>query len=142
MRFVQVYLKYMLITQLILCSIAAIWDSIWLQYNESDMWYLLDDGNYQLAGFYAFFSWFILMSQLLPISLVVSSEMVKFVQSQFIQWDRSMYYAPINKPVKCNSSTIHEDLGLVDYVFSDKTGTLTQNKVLALMCSCCRCYPW
>src|SRR5690606_34816020 len=76
-----------------------------------------------------FFSWFILLSQLVPISLIVSAEMVKFAQSMFIQWDVALYWPAIDKPAKCNSSTIHEDLGLTSFIFSDKTGTLTQNKM-------------
>jgi P-type E1-E2 ATPase len=69
---------------------------------------------------------------MVPISLVVSSEMVKFACSYFIQKDRYLYHAPIDKAAKCNRSTIHEDLGLVDYVFSDKTGTLTQVRSMQL----------
>jgi magnesium-transporting ATPase (P-type) len=81
-----------------------------------------------LDAFYAVWSWIILMSQMVPISLVVSSEMVKFFQSFFIETDINLFRgAPYFKRAKCNRSTIHEELGLVDYIFSDKTGTLTQN---------------
>ncbi len=54
---------------------------------------------------------FILLANMVPISLVVSAEMVKFNQSAFIEWDRNIFSSLINKSTKCNSSTVHEDLG-------------------------------
>ena len=82
-----------------------------------------------VASFYAFFSWMILLALMVPISLTVTGEMVKFAQAIFISLDVSLYSADINKRAKVNVSTIHEDLGLIDYIFSDKTGTLTKNKM-------------
>jgi magnesium-transporting ATPase (P-type) len=39
------------------------------------------------TGLAAFGTWFIIMSMMVPISLIVTSELVKFAQSQFIRWD-------------------------------------------------------
>ena len=65
----------------------------------------------------------IILAQLVPISLLVSNEMVKAAQAQFIAWDRNLYDASTNQPAIVRNSQLHEDLGQVEYIFSDKTGS-------------------
>ena len=43
-----------------------------------------------------------------------------------INWDESMYYAKSDTPAKTRTTTLNDELGQIEYVFSDKTGTLTQ----------------
>ena len=64
---------------------------------------------------------------IVPISLMVTLEVVKFVQALFISWDVEMYDTSKDMPTKAQSSNLNEELGTVHYIFSDKTGTLTQN---------------
>ena len=55
-----------------------------------------------------------------------SVEMIRFVHSFWINWDVSMYYATKDTPAKARTTTLNEELGQIEYIFSDKTGTLTQ----------------
>lgn len=77
-----------------------------------------------------------LYSTIIPISLYVSIEMIKFIQStQFINKDRRMYHKESNTPALARTSNLNEELGQVEYLFSDKTGTLTRNCMEFFKCS-------
>jgi len=132
MRRVSTYLRVMLLIQMLLCIAGGIAAGAW-SYEHTEDWYMRYTNHSKsgavVTAVLAFFTWFINLSQMVPISLIVSAEMVKFIMSRFITQDVTLYHPPIRKAARCNSSTIHEDLGLIDYVFSDKTGTLTQNKM-------------
>lgn len=77
----------------------------------------------------------ILYNNLIPISLIVTMEVVKFQQAQLINTDLDMYYAKTDTPALCRTSSLVEELGQIEYVFSDKTGTLTCNEMEFQCCS-------
>lgn len=60
-----------------------------------------------------------------PISLLITIEMVNFIQAKFISWDVMVYDEERDLPALVQSSNLNEELGMVHYIFSDKTGTLT-----------------
>uniref|UniRef100_A0A8B9WWA5 Phospholipid-transporting ATPase n=1 Tax=Bos mutus grunniens TaxID=30521 RepID=A0A8B9WWA5_BOSMU len=82
-----------------------------------------------------FWSYFIILNTMVPISLYVSVEIIRLGNSFYINWDRKMFYEPKNTPAQARTTTLNEELGQVKYVFSDKTGTLTQNIMIFNKCS-------
>ena len=91
-------------------------------------WYLdYSNVNVGAVASLGFLTFLILFNNLIPISLYVSMEMVKLVQALLINSDAEMYYAFNDTPALSRTSSLNEELGQVEYVFSDKTGTLTCN---------------
>ncbi|KAK7840839.1 phospholipid-transporting atpase 3 [Quercus suber] len=93
-------------------------------------------GNRLLVAVLTMFTLITLYSTIIPISLYVSIEMVKFIQStQYINKDLHMYHSETNTPALARTSNLNEELGQVEYIFSDKTGTLTRNLMEFFKCS-------
>merc|ERR1712228_570700 len=81
------------------------------------------------------FSFLVLFNYIIPISLYVTVEVQKFCGAQFFNWDREIYHQPTDEPAIANTSDLNEELGQIEYVFSDKTGTLTENDMQFRRCS-------
>ncbi|XP_049495496.1 phospholipid-transporting ATPase IK isoform X8 [Panthera uncia] len=84
--------------------------------------------------FLTFWGFFILLSVMVPMAMFIMVEFIYLGNSMFINWDVHMYYAPQDVPAKARSTSLNDQLGQVGYVFSDKTGTLTQNVMTFKKC--------
>ncbi|PKA49367.1 Phospholipid-transporting ATPase 3 [Apostasia shenzhenica] len=95
-----------------------------------------DPRNKFVVAILTMFTLITLYSTIIPISLYVSIEMIKFIQcTQFINKDLLMYHAESDTPALARTSNLNEELGQVEYIFSDKTGTLTRNLMEFFKCS-------
>ncbi|KAK7304651.1 hypothetical protein VNO77_42536 [Canavalia gladiata] len=106
-------------------------------------WYLRPDNSTiffdpkraAAAAIFHFLTALMLYNFFIPISLYFSIEMVKVLQSIFINQDIHMYYEEADKPARARTSNLNEELGQVDTILSDKTGTLTCNSMEFIKCS-------
>jgi magnesium-transporting ATPase (P-type) len=114
----------------VLCAILGALDGAFLNSNSSTHRYILWGSNSAVGdGFLMFCTYLVLLNTMIPISLIVSIEIVKMSQSYFIDNDKFMYSAFRQKGAKVRSASLNEELGQIEYVFTDKTGTLTTNRM-------------
>jgi len=92
------------------------------------------DTDLIIDAIFGFLKFFLLLSSILPISLLVSLEIIKVFQALFIGADAKMYSVDVNQPCKVMSISLNEELGLVNNIFTDKTGTLTSNEMIFKAC--------
>jgi phospholipid-transporting ATPase len=119
----------------LLCVIATTVQIIWINQNRTDAWYLEWSPSMVSQWFIGFGYYFLLMYQMIPVSLYVTISMVMFIQAIFMTWDIDMYYEETDVRMIVRSMGLNEELGQISYVFSDKTGTLTCNVMEFRKCS-------
>ncbi|KAJ3164163.1 hypothetical protein HK101_000497 [Irineochytrium annulatum] len=149
-------LLILVVISVILCVVGPWWEAQRMPADHSHILWL--ETTYTSAvtfswaweAFTSFWASMITFQNIVPISLYITMEVVKtcqveikcpdrflahFVKAFFINSDSEMYYEPIDQPCIPKSWNLADDLGLIDYIFSDKTGTLTQNIMQFKKCS-------
>uniref|UniRef100_A0A1A9V9K6 Phospholipid-transporting ATPase n=1 Tax=Glossina austeni TaxID=7395 RepID=A0A1A9V9K6_GLOAU len=134
-RLINTQILMLFMVLLGLCLTSAIFNFIWTRNYFEKYWYLgLTDFKSRNFG-YNLLTFIILFNNLIPISLQVTLELVRFLQAHFINYDMQMYHPDSDTPSVARTSNLNEELGMVKYIFSDKTGTLTRNEMVFRKCS-------
>lgn len=110
---------YMIVTSVILYMGFKIYWRV-----TTNPWYLM---NSVVADEDVILGFIIQFSNVVPMSLIMAIEAVKLNLSFLVNSDLDIYHEESDCPANCNTNVILDDLGQIDYVFSDKTGTLTDN---------------
>ncbi|PBK93272.1 phospholipid-translocating P-type ATPase [Armillaria gallica] len=93
------------------------------------------DDNPSINGLVTWAYALLTFQDIVPISLYISIEVVRTLQSAFIYFDKDIWYQKTNQATLARSWNLSDDLGQIQYIFSDKTGTLTQNSMVFRQCS-------
>lgn len=135
--FASLQIQRIIILLAVICFVGttgqAIWDG---DNNATSIWYLdwgsLSAGSYWIVEFFYFF---LLHATFIPVSLYVSMSITRFFQSYLMNNNLEMYYEPIDAPALVRTMTLNEELGQITHIFTDKTGTLTRNRMDFRKCS-------
>jgi magnesium-transporting ATPase (P-type) len=94
--------------------------------------YLYPDGdlNYSKNTFFLFFSFFLILNNFVPLAMVVTQELFKILYTPLIECDIEMVNEEGTRHAEVHNMMLHEELGQINYMMCDKTGTLTQNELI------------
>ncbi|CAH4036167.1 unnamed protein product [Pieris brassicae] len=134
-RQTNTHILMLFIILIVLSLISAAFNELWILRRTNTDWYIALEGAQNANFGFNFLTFLILYNNLIPISLQVTAEIVRFFQAKFIAMDGEMYHAESDTPAMARTSNLNEELGMVRYVFSDKTGTLTCNVMDFHKCS-------
>ena len=135
-RLMNKSLLFIFIFQVVLCLISAILRGVYYNKNlkKFNKIYKIQQKQFGIEGVISFFTYLLLLNTMIPISLIITLEVVKLIQGGFMSCDIEGYSKLRKRWVTPNSVSLNEELGLVNYIFSDKTGTLTCNKMQFRFC--------
>ncbi|CCH58256.1 hypothetical protein TBLA_0A04620 [Henningerozyma blattae CBS 6284] len=121
---------------LILLSLISSIGNVIMMSASSHLSYLYIKGTNKVGLFFKdILTFWILFSNLVPISMFVTVELIKYYQAFMISSDLDLYDETTDTPTVVRTSSLVEELGQIEYIFSDKTGTLTRNIMEFKSCS-------
>ena len=141
LNFIILGIVFFLLCMCLFCTVACgVWETLTGYHFQKYLEWEIEVPKEPLPGatvisLLVFFSYAIVLNTVVPISLYVSVECIRLAQSLMINWDIEMYDEKADTPASAKTTTLNEELGQIEYVFSDKTGTLTQNIMTFNKCS-------
>ncbi|ANQ07826.1 P-type ATPase [Plasmodium coatneyi] len=119
----------LIICQVLISFIVAIAGVLWMRRKGYNLWYL--NLGHQADSLKTFFitigSMILLFGSFIPVDLLLIWEVVRLLQGYLINWDNDMYSAKSGRHALSKAGQLLEEMGNVTHIYSDKTGTLTQN---------------
>eukprot|EP01135_Chromosphaera_perkinsii_P002766 Nk52_evm134s226 gene=Nk52_evmTU134s226 len=123
--------------QLAIAMLMGIVGNIWESQKENENRFIYFDSDN--SGFFQYFviplRFLLLMSFMIPISLKVTLDIAKYFYASALKWDLFIYDHDTETPADALNTDIIEDMGQIDFVLTDKTGTLTDNVMVLKKCS-------
>ncbi|GIY86173.1 probable phospholipid-transporting ATPase VA [Caerostris darwini] len=133
---------FCIVMLILLCLLGALGNGLWLSSFENRSivpflagFYTNESSEVYTEAFLIFWTFVIVLQVMIPLSLYVTIEIIKLGQVYFIHTDNNFYDKNFDKKLECRALNITEELGQVEYIFSDKTGTLTENNMVFRRCT-------
>ncbi|MCQ2817766.1 MAG: phospholipid-translocating P-type ATPase [archaeon] len=141
----NIIVLYILIVCLVLTVVATVIGSVFRSknmpdYDEGDLnadyiLYFNEDSNDALEIIRILVANFTTFTTLIPISIMITMAVIKTIQVFVMELGEARLRRDPEDQVKCFSTTLQDDLGMVKFIFTDKTGTLTKNQMEFKSCS-------
>ncbi|XP_076320991.1 phospholipid-transporting ATPase VD-like isoform X2 [Tachypleus tridentatus] len=140
-KFMNRDIVWCIVILVVLCFAGATGSGLWLSSYEhrEDISFIPFEHKYwynpSVDGVIQFWTFVIILQVMIPISLYVTIELIKLGHVFHIHHDLELYDEHTNKRIECRALNITEELGQLQFVFSDKTGTLTENNMIFRRCT-------